>query len=270
MSGAMPSIVGILNLTRDSFSDGGAYLDPAAACEHAQRMTADGAAWIDVGAESTHPDSEDVPAAEEIRRLTPVLERLLAEGLRVSVDTWKPAVMRHALAVGAQAINDVTALREPEAVEAVRASPAMLVLMHSRAGGARAERAAGAGDDVMERILAFFARRLADLESQGIDPARVVVDPGMGFFLGPDAGPSLRVLRELPRLRELGRPIYVSTSRKSFLGSLLGRPVDERGAGTLATELHAWRSGADYVRTHDVRALADGVKVMEAVGGGRA
>ena len=262
----MTALVGILNLTRDSFSDGGSYPDPAAAVERALALADAGASWIDVGAESTHPDAEEVSEAEELRRLTPVLEPLLAAGLSISVDTWKPGVMSRVLELGVQAINDVRALRSPGAVEAVRDSDARLVVMHSTSSGARAERdAALAAGDPVERIVAFFRRRLAELEAGGVAPERVILDPGMGLFLSPDPAVSTTVLAGLERLRSLGRPLYVCTSRKSFLGQLTGAPVDARGPATLASELWAWRAGVDYIRTHDVRALADAIAVWRAI-----
>jgi dihydropteroate synthase len=264
----VPELVGILNLTRDSFSDGGRFVDPERAVEHAHRLAADGAAWIDVGAESTHPDAETVAEALELERLSAVVPRLLNDGLRVSVDTWKPGVMRRMLALGCGMINDVRALRTSGAVEAVRDSDALLVLMHSTSPGARATRApaADATGEVVGRIHAFFAARLDDLAAAGIAPERVLLDPGLGLFLSPDPAPSLRVLRELPRLAALGRPLYVCTSKKSFLGALTGRDVADRGAATLASELFACRRGAAYVRTHDVRALADGLAIEAALG----
>lgn len=270
----MTALVGILNLTRDSFSDGGRYLEPAAALEHARRLVADGARWVDVGAESTRPEGQQVTAQEELARLEPVVTRLVAEGLPVSVDTWKPVVMRRALALGAGMVNDVRGFRAEGALEAVRSSAALLVCMHSTSSEARAQRGAGlaglAGStgsegDVVGQILGFFEERLAAFAAAGIDLGRVILDPGMGVFLSSEPGPSLAVLRELPRLRALGRPLYVCTSRKGFLGTLTGRSVGERGAATLASELHAWRMGVEYVRTHDVRALADGIKVASAL-----
>jgi len=258
-------LFGIVNVTRDSFSDGGRYLDPKAAVEHALRLSADGAAVLDVGAVSTHPDSEDVTEAMELARMEPVVGELADRGLRVSVDTWRPAVMRRALELGAEFINDVTALGEPGAVEAVRASSCRLVLMHSTSPDRRARRWRRGAEGAVDSILAFFEDRLAALAAEGVAPERTVLDPGMGFFLSSEPGPSLAVLRELPRLRSLGRPLLVSTSRKSFVGSVLNRPVGERGAGTLATEIHAWQCGVEYVRTHDVRALADAMAMLQAI-----
>ncbi len=267
----MAKILGILNLTRDSFSDGGHYLNPPAATAHAAQLLADGADIIDVGAESTHPDSEAVEPEEEIRRLAPVLSDLRARGARVSVDTCKPAVMRYALAHGAEFINDVRGFREPGAVEAVRDAPAQLIVMHSRSPTARAWREPPlptSPAEIVAQIEAFFAERLATLAAAGIDRRRVILDPGMGFFLGSDPELSLTTLGALPRLARLGCPLLVCTSRKSFLGAWLGtprqpRPIAERSAGTLATELWAALHGAAYLRTHDVRALRDALRVVE-------
>ena len=282
----MIQLIGILNVTRDSFSDGGRFLDPEAALEHARQLVADGADIIDVGAESTHPDAEDVPAEVEIERLTPVIERLKADDVRVSVDTHKPAVMRQVLALGADLINDVTALCDPEAVAAVRDSDARLVIMHSRASGARAERRMAtppsrltwpldkrpchSPETIVDEIVAFFERRVAELTAAGIARERLILDPGMGFFLSPFPEDSLAVLRELERIVALGLPVCVSTSRKSFIGSVLGgegtpRPVAQRGAGTLATEVWAARHGAAYIRTHDVRALHNALTMLTAI-----
>ncbi len=268
----MTQIVGIVNLTRDSFSDGGKFLDPDVAIAYARRLVADGADIIDVGAESTHPDAEDVSADEEIARLTPAIERLMKAGITVSVDTYKPAVMRHVLAMGVAYINDVTALSAPDAVAAVRNANAKLILMHSRASQARAERAEADPATIVDEIIAFFERRIAALTDAGIIRRRLILDPGMGFFLGSNPDASLAMLRELDRLRALDLPILVSTSRKSFIGTVLGRadaprPVAERGAGTLATELWAAQQGVAYIRTHDVRALRDALTMLAAITG---
>ena len=259
---ATPGIFGILNITRDSFSDGGRYFDADAAIEHGRRLAASGADVIDIGAESTHPDAEDVPAEEEIARLEPVVRELRHDGLSISVDAYKPAVITRALELGVDFINDVTALRDPDAVAAVRDSNARLVLMHSVSADARAARTDESAETIVDRIEAFFADRLRELASAGIARERIILDPGMGFFLSRDPRASVRVLAELPRLRQLGLPLLISTSRKSFIGALLAgdaepRPADERGAGTLATELWAALNGADYIRTHDPRALSD-------------
>lgn len=274
-----PHIFGIVNLTRDSFSDGGRHLAPDAAVAHACDLLRSGADGIDLGAESTHPDAQDVPDGEQIARLTPVIERLRASGTVISVDTYKPAVMRAVLRLGVQCINDVTALRDPDSVAVLRDSDARVVLMHSRSRGPRAEQDANANsaggrsagsDRIVEEIIDFFQDRIAALEAAGIQRRRLILDPGMGLFLGRDPRTSLRVLHDLPRLRGLGLPLLVSTSRKSFLGATLAtpadpRPVDRRASGTLASELWAAHVGVDYVRTHEVAALADGLKVWRAI-----
>jgi dihydropteroate synthase len=256
-------IFGILNVTRDSFSDGGRWLEPAAAIARGLELVAQGADVIDVGAASTHPDSEDVSPAEELRRLEPVVGELLARGVRVSVDTWRPEVIGAMAALGVEFINDVTALADPRSVAIVREAPVRVVLMHSTAPGARAVPAAC--QRPVERVQAFFERRLAELEAAGVARERTLLDPGMGLFLASDPGPSLAVLKHLRRLGALGRPLLVSTSRKSFLGAVTGRGVHERGAATLASELHAAREGAAYLRTHDVGALADALAVLAAI-----
>jgi dihydropteroate synthase len=252
-------------------------VDAPAAVDAAARLVADGADIIELGAESTHPDARDVPADEEIRRLVPVIEPLVARGIRVCVDCYKPAVIRRALQAGAEMINDVTALRDDEAAAALRNGRSTIVLMHSRSATARAEgdrgsagkRAALTPANAVDGIIAFFRERIARLEAAGIARERLVLDPGMGMFLGPDPAVSLAVLREIARLRAALRlPVMISTSRKSFIGALLNRPVGQRAAGTLATELWAWRAGADYIRTHDVRQLADAVRVSAAIESG--
>ncbi len=282
----MPQILGILNLTRDSFSDGGAFVDAAgrldapAAIARGEQLVADGADIVDVGAESSHPDAADVSVAEEIGRLTPVVAALVARGVVVSVDTCKPAVMAHVLGLGARLINDITALRHEAAVATVRGTDARVVVMYSRTGAGRATREAAspgrtvvgavdaAPDAWIERVVEFFRHRVVELEANGLERRRLILDPGMGFFLGDGPAPSLAVLRDLPRLKAVGLPICVSTSRKSFIGAVLGRGVRERGAGTLATELWAARSGADYIRTHDVRALRDALRMTAAIEAG--
>lgn len=277
-AGPVVRILGIVNLTRDSFSDGGRYLDPAAAIAHARRLLDEGADVIDVGAESTHPDAEDVPAPEQIARLTPVIVSLKSQGVAVSVDAHRPAVIQETLRLGVDYINDVTALRDPEVVRLVRDAPCGLIVMHSRSASARAERngaeAASRADAaaIVDEIIGFFRRRLDELAARGIARSRVILDPGMGFFLGADPRLSVEVLRGLPRLRSLGCPLLVSTSRKSFLGALLGsvetpRAVERRAVGTVVTELWAALQGVEYVRTHDARALRDALAVWSALRG---
>ena len=258
-------VLGVLNLTRDSYSDGGRYLEPRAALAHARGMLDSGAVMIDVGAESSHPDSENVPAEEELRRLEPVVTALLATGARVSVDSYKPAVMRRVLELGVHCINDITGLRDPEAVEAVRGSACDLIVMHSTSSEARARREDEQGGDWTARVVAFFEHRIAELQRAGIARERLILDPGLGFFLSSAPGPSLEILRNLQSLRALGLPLCVSPSRKSFIGSVLGRGVGERAAGTLATEIWCAQHGVDWIRTHDVRALRDALVMLDAI-----
>jgi dihydropteroate synthase type 2 len=258
-----------VNVTRDSFSDGGKFLDPDAAVAHARRLVADGADVVDLGAESTHPDSEDVSAEEELDRLAPVIRPLKADGIRISVDTHKPVVMRNVLDLGVDYVNDITALRDPESIAAVRGRDVKLIIMHSRAAAARAERAAADPATIVDEIIHFFEQRIAALTGAGIARQRLILDPGMGLFLGSNPEASLAVLRDLERLHRFGLPLLISTSRKSFIGAVLGstqtpRPVDQRGSGTLATEIWALMHGAAYIRTHDVRALRDAMTVISA------
>lgn len=262
----MVSIFGIVNVTRDSFSDGGRFLAPELALARAEALLAAGADVIDLGAESTHPDAEDVPADVEIARLAPLVQQLAARGVSVSVDTCKPEVMRHLAGLGAQWWNDVHGLRGVGALQVAAELPAhvRLVVMFSRSQGARAERrvAPASPEQVFAELLTFCGERLQRCEAAGIATERIVLDPGMGFFLGPGAAPSVHVLRHLRELRRFGRPLLVSVSRKSFLGELSGAAVGERGAATLAAELAAVRAGADFVRTHDVAALRQALAVM--------
>ena len=274
MLGPMVWTFGIVNVTRDSFSDGGRFLRPEAALEHARQLLADGADVLDLGAESTHPDAEDVPADEELRRLRPVAEKLLERGATVSIDTCKPVVMRAMTALGVHWLNDVSGFRTPQAMEAAAAAPASVrfVVMFSRSQGPRAQRPDTAGPDadaasVLGELRLFFAERLRTFAAAGIARERLVFDPGMGFFLGRTAAPSLEVLKHLSELRAFDVPLLVSVSRKSFLGEVTGRPVAERGPASLAAELWALRNGASFVRTHDVAALRAAWAVEQAIAG---
>jgi len=266
VSPVMVRTFGIVNLTRDSFSDGGRHLAAPAAIGHAERLLADGADVIDLGAESTHPDAEDVAAGEEIARLAPVVRDLLARAATISIDTRKPEVMREMVAMGVQWLNDVNGFRSAAAMQVVAAAPARVgfVAMFSRSQG-RAERFGGDGAGTLAAVRAFFRERLQAFAAAGIGRERLVFDPGMGFFLGNSALASLTVLRHLSELRAEFGPLLVSVSRKSFLGEITGAPVAERSAGTLAAELWAARAGVDWIRTHDVKALRAALSVERAI-----
>ena len=264
----MVQIVGILNLTSDSFSDGGRYLETGAAIAHGERLVEDGAHWLDLGAESSNPAGTRVPDEVQVARLDPVLRHFVAAGVQVSVDTHRPAVMQAVLDRGAGMINDVTALGTSGAAGVLARHPGVpVVLMYSRNAGPRAEAVPRPHRDLVPELLDFFRARLAAAGADGVDPTRVILDPGMGFFLGSNPEPSLWVLKHLGALGELGRPLYVSTSRKSFIGTVLGRPPAERGPGTLASELWAAQAGVAFIRTHEVRALADALAVWTAIAG---
>lgn len=264
------TLFGILNVTTDSYSDGGRYLEPDAAIAHALELVDAGADVVDVGAASSHPEAEPVSAGEEIRRLRPVLAELARRGIPVSVDTWQPEVQRFALAEGARWINDIRGFPDVSVHRELADSDAGLVVMHSVAGGTRATRESTDAEAVYRGLLAFFDERVAQLEAAGIARRRIVLDPGMGLFLGSGAEPSLMVLRRLGEIRErYGLPLLVSISRKSFLGKLTGYPVDKRGAASVAAELFAVDRGASFLRTHDPRPIHDALAVTQALRGER-
>ena len=271
-----PHLIGILNLSPDSFSDGGRYTALDAALAHAEHLAQRGAETIDVGAVSSNPDSEAVSPELEIARLEPVLQGLAARGLTAAVDTFSAKTQRwvaeQARRLQVTMLNDIRGFadRPPELLDAIRASPVDLVVMHAIQRGP-ADRRVTDPTTVLEGIWRFFDTRLAELTAAGIPEDRLIVDPGMGFFLGATPGPSVAVLQALDRLRaHTGRPIYISVSRKSFLGALLGgRPVEDRGLATAITELWAVvHHEVDYVRTHDPGALHDALTLWSTLNGG--
>ena len=266
MGRGRPSIVGILNLTADSFSDAGRFLDPAAARRHAEKLRAESADWIELGPASSHPDAVRVSDAEQIARLEPVLASLVDSGAAVAVDSPVPAVQRYAVEHGARLVNDIRGFPDPEHAAALAESGCRLVAMHSLSGGATARRMDTRPDAVIASIHHFFDARLEALCAAGVPRESLILDPGMGFFLGTTPEPSLAVLRHLPELRRAyGLPLLISVSRKSFLQQLSGRPAAGVGADTLAAELHAVDQGVDFVRTHDVGALCDALRVRDAL-----
>ena len=254
--------MGILNVTPDSFSDGGRFEDVARALDHARAMLADGADIVDVGGESTRPGAAAVDEATEIARVLPVVEALAREGALVSVDTMKPAVMRAALAAGAAMVNDVRALQAPGALEAVAASGAAVCLMHMRGTPASMQQAPENGDVVAE-VRDFLAARAQACEDAGIARERIVVDPGFGF--GKTRAHNLELLDRLGELATLGYPVLAGWSRKSTLGGITGRGEEERLAASVAAAVLAVERGASIVRVHDVRETVDAVAVAQAV-----
>ena len=249
--------MGVVNITPDSFSDGGRFLDPGAAVDHARQLAKDGADIIDIGGESTRPGAATVSEAEELRRLLPVLEKI--SDLCVSVDTRRPAVMREALKAGASMINDVDALSAPGALEAVAASGCAVCLMHKKGEPATMQQDPHY-DDVVAEVKLFLKQRVETAMAAGIARARMVVDPGFGF--GKTAQHNLTLLKRLSELSEL--PILAGLSRKSTLGKITGRPVEERLGGSLAMALLALQSGATILRVHDVKETRDVIAVWEA------
>lgn len=259
-------IVGIVNITEDSFSDGGRYLDPERAIAHARGLAAAGAEIVELGPASSHPDAASVPGEIQIARLRPVLEALRAASLRISVDATDPAVLHFALASGVDWLNDVRGFPDESFYPELASGQADLVVVHSLARAERADRALASPRQVLDSIERFFEVRLAALVRAGVAEERLIIDPGMGFFLGRDPRASIAVLQRIAVLRaRFGRPLLVSVSRKSFLRELTGSDLEAIGAATLATELFAARSGADWIRTHDVRALRDGLCIHEAL-----
>jgi dihydropteroate synthase len=266
MSFTKPKILGVVNITEDSFSDGGRYLDPRAAIERALELVRDGADVIDLGAASSNPDAKPVAPAEEIRRLEPVIAALHESGILVSVDTFNPEVQRHALARGVAYLNDIRGFPAPELYPEFAGARSRLIVMHSMQRGTRATREEADAPAVLAQMREFFDERIAALTDAGVSRERIIIDPGMGYFLGSNPEPSLLALRSLAELKSrYGVPVLVSVSRKSFLGSITGRDATERGAATLTAELYAALHGADYIRTHDVRALADALKLFAAI-----
>jgi dihydropteroate synthase len=256
-------LMGVVNVTPDSFSDGGLYLDSEAAIEHGRELARDGAEVLDVGGESTRPGAEEVSVEEEVARTEPVVRELAAIGAVVSIDTSKLAVAEAALDAGASIVNDVTALRrDPEIASLCADRAAGLVLMHMQ-GDPRTMQQNPAYDDVVDEVKAFLAERTEAAVAAGVAEERIWLDPGIGF--GKALEHNLELLRRLGELRELGRPLVVGTSRKSFIGRIDGSEVGDRLGGTIASSVLAAAGGADVLRVHDVAEARQAMLMAEAI-----
>ena len=263
-----PLVMGVLNITPDSFADGGVFLDLNDATDRVRQMLDEGADIVDIGGESTRPGAVPTPEAYELDRVIPLLENIHlscdARGVPISVDTRKPVVMRAAIAAGASMINDINALRAPGAIEALSEGSAAVCLMHMQGEPATMQQSASY-DDVVADVAAFLAERASACVAAGIDRHRIVLDPGFGF--GKTVEHNLTLLRRLSEIAALGYPLLAGLSRKSTIGVLTGRNVDDRMAGSVAAALAAVARGAGIVRVHDVRETADALKVWRAVQG---
>jgi dihydropteroate synthase len=262
--GDFPKIMGIVNVTPDSFSDGGSYFDPGLAADHAAELFANGADIVDIGGESSRPGAATIPLEEEGRRVLPVIERIAKTATGpISVDTTKAEIARRALELGAVAVNDISGLSfDPQMASVCAQANAGVICMHMQ-GNPATMQINPRYDDVVSEVTDYLASRLEALEQAGIPRERIVVDPGIGF--GKTAEHNLTLLRNVARLRSLGRPVLIGHSRKRFLGKLLGRPLDELLAGTIGVSIALALRGVDLVRVHDVRAVRDALAAFHAV-----
>lgn len=262
-----PLIFGIVNITPDSFSDGGKYFAADAAIAHARALVTEGADVIDLGPASSNPDAEPVSPEEEIRRLAPVMEALDADDIPLSVDSFRSETQAFALAHGARYLNDIQGFADEGFYPALAASDAGLVLMHSIQRKGNADRRATPAGDIVDTICVFFAERIAALEAAGISRSRLILDPGMGFFLGPKPETSFEVLSRIGEIEaRFGLPVFISVSRKSFLRAVTGQAPGEAAAATLAAELLAALRGAAFIRTHEPGPLKDALAVATRFG----
>jgi dihydropteroate synthase len=257
-------VMGIVNVTPDSFFDGGMHLQRDTALAHAQQLIADGADMLDIGGESTRPGAQPVSVQEELDRVLPVIEGLRGAPVPVSIDTFKPEVMQAAIAAGAQMVNDINALQDAAAMNAVAASNVAVCLMHKQ-GNPQSMQEQPHYQNVVIEVSAFLRERIAAAEAAGIQRKRIVIDPGFGF--GKTLEHNLALLRELTKLTKLGVPVLAGLSRKSMLGALTGQDVAQRLPASIAAALTAVQRGVAIVRVHDVRAMVDALKVWNAVNG---
>ena len=256
-----PLLMGVVNVTPDSFSDGGQFLDAKAAIEHAHRLVGEGADIVDIGGESSRPGAQAVAEAEELRRILPVLKAL--KDVPVSVDTRRPSIMRAVLAEGASMINDIDALEAPGALDAVADTDCAVCLMHKQGDPATMQQDPRYADVVGE-VVQYLRTRVAACEIAGVERDRIAIDPGFGF--GKTVEHNFDLLKRLPELAALGLPVVSGWSRKSTLGAITGRPVTERLAASLAAALLAVQHGARILRVHDVKETRDALAVMQALG----
>lgn len=259
-----PLVMGIINVTPDSFSDGGRHLSCDAALAHARRLIAEGADLLDIGGESTRPGALPVSSDLEMTRVLPVIEGLRDVSVPISIDTSKPEVMRAAILAGAQMINDVNALKDASAMDAIASSNVAVCLMHKQ-GEPKSMQVQPQYQDVVGEVAEFLGERIAAAESAGIERNRIMIDPGFGF--GKTLEHNLDLLRELRQLALLGVPIMTGLSRKSFLGMLTGQEVQHRLPASIAAALIAVQRGAAIVRVHDVQATVDALKIYNALSG---
>jgi dihydropteroate synthase len=261
--------MGILNVTPDSFSEGGQFFDHDDAVKHAEEMVADGADIVDIGGESTRPGSDPVSFDEEIERVVPVIERLADEipRIAISIDTRKAAVAASALEEGATIVNDVSAGADPAMFDVVREHDAAVVLMHMR-GEPKTMQEAPTYDDVVGEVHEFLRERIEAAEFAGIDPERIAIDPGIGF--GKDPGHNLELMQRVDAFLDLGRPLLVGPSRKRFISAILDLPEDQRVEGTIGAVAWMVARGAHVVRVHDVREVVRAVRVVDAIARGHA
>ena len=256
--------MGILNVTPDSFSDGGSWTDPSAAVVHAQQLVADGADIIDIGGESTRPGAEPVSAEEELRRTIPVIQELARRiDVPISIDTTKAVVAEQALAAGAEIVNDVSALTlDPAMVDVCRNHPCGVIVMHML-GTPQTMQEDPRYENVLTEVRDYLTQRVAALDAAGIAADRIVIDPGIGF--GKTAQHNLDLLAHVDKLRNGGRPVLIGHSRKRFLGKLVGRKVEERLAGTVGVSIALAEAHADFLRVHDVAAVRDAITAWSQI-----
>ncbi|MBU0688813.1 MAG: dihydropteroate synthase [Gammaproteobacteria bacterium] len=259
-----PKVMGIVNVTPDSFSDGGRYVSLSNAIDHAYQLIEDGADMLDIGGESTRPGAAEVSEQEELDRVLPVFEGLRDIAVPISIDTWKPAVMRAAIKAGASMVNDVNALQAEGAIKAVTATGAAICLMHKQ-GLPQTMQQQPEYHDVVSDVADFLKQRIDVLEAAGVVSERIVIDPGFGF--GKTLAHNLALLRELKAFSVLGVPVLAGVSRKSMLGAITGREVNERLAASVAAAMLSVQRGAAIVRVHDVRETVDALKILNAVNG---